>query len=153
MVPKKVPVTVTTVLPSVFNGPPDSADTDGAVYDTLAADADDDRPATDTTQCSAAPTPAAAWHTMVVWSTVTAQPVAVNPVPLTPYVALTTDCAPDAPKLLPDTRTDVPPCVSIVDPATTATSVMLGPANVTLLVVSRPTCWLTDTAHDVIVPP
>jgi hypothetical protein len=66
---------------------------------------------------SDAPTPATLVHCIVVCETVTAQPVAVYPLPLAPYVALT--LVPVTPKFRPESVIVAPPAVTIEEPPDT----------------------------------
>ena len=116
--PKFVPVRVTTVLPTVgIDEPPVNAVSAGGVYDTVLADCALACEPTVTIHVNEAPTPTTELHVIVVSATVTAHEVAVYPVPLGPYVALT---APGVgPKLVPVSVSVVPPAVGIDDPPAT----------------------------------
>ena len=115
--PKFVPVSVTVVPPDVGMLPPPATDEiTGAVYDSVAVDRALDCPPTVTIHFSAVPEPGPDVHWIAVWAVVTEHDVAVNPVPLVPYVAVTG--LPIGPKLVPVTMTVLPPAVGIVAPAT-----------------------------------
>ena len=116
--PKFVPVRVTTVLPTVgIDEPPVDAEIAGGVYDTVPADCALACEPTVTIHVNEAPTPTTELHVIVVSATVTAHEVAVYPVPLGPYVALTLPGV--GPKLVPVSVIVVPPAVGIDDPPAT----------------------------------
>ena len=88
--PKFVPVNVIAAPPDVTIAPPPAtADIAGAVYDSVATDAELTCPPTLIFHKRLAPTPVALMHVTVVLSTETMHDVAAYSTPVVPYVAVT----------------------------------------------------------------
>ena len=114
--PKFVPLIVTTVPPAVGIEPPPATDEiTGGVYDTVATDAELGCDPTVTIHVKDAPKPETDVHWSAVFAVVTEHDVALYPVPLAPYVAVT-GLPNIGPKFVPASVTTVPPAVGIDDP-------------------------------------